>query len=46
MWSRGSGEFQSARSAWKHAKVYKGTGIELLSSGVSISAQIMSAKME
>ena len=37
---------RSARSAQKHTKVYKGMGIELLSSGADISARIMSAKME
>ena len=30
---------------WKCTKVYKGMEIELLSSGMSVSAQIMSANM-
>ena len=31
---------------WKCAKLCEGLGIELLSSGLNISAQIMSAKLE
>ena len=38
--------FQKPRSAQKHVKMYEGIGIELLRSGLNISAQIMSAKME
>ena len=33
-------------NAWKCAKLCEGWGIELLSSGSNISAQIMSAKLE
>ena len=39
-------ECQKVGSAQKHAKMYEGTGIELLRSGSNISNQIMSAKME
>ena len=46
MQSKGSGECQNIRSVQKRVKMYKGVGIELLSSGLIISAQIMSAKME
>ena len=40
------GTLEMHRSAQKHVKMYEGTGIELLRSGLNISAQIMSAKME
>ena len=33
-------------NAWKCAKLCEGLGIELLSSGLNISARIMSAKLE
>ena len=38
--------FGIAGSVWKHVKMCEELGIELLRSGLNISAQIMSAKME
>ena len=46
MWNMVQGEFQNVRSVQKCAKVHKGVGIKLPSLGMSISAWIMSAKME
>ena len=44
-WSEG-GECWNVRSVWKCMKMYEDAGIKLLRSGLNISAQIMSAKLE